>query len=276
MKRSALNLILLLFAVSVMALAIWGPETISGYRDKSVLNEIHVLEVDEEGEGYRYSLSRGEKLYILAESLNSQTFPESGMDGAESRAASGHAYGETAGTYAFIVNHRGPSEREIKQEEVFGVVNKGLADLKDLGILPGSVRDVDASAYDAVLYSAIDVLEPRNHVAVWKVSLSNIQKNSDRGNRLIDAYIDADDGKLYEFYVRTERTWEEIDPDETAERWGGYLGLETISPYDENNPLMEMTPYFKKYAAPGGGKGDTVVTVGYYDGIQEFFVKISR
>ena len=276
MKKTTLNFLLLLFAVTVMVLAIWGPEAISGYRDKSVLNEIHVIEAEGEGEGYRYSLSRSDKLYILAEALNSQTLPESGQYTAERQEAPGETYGGTAGTYAFIVNHRGPSDREIKEEELFEAVNEGLDTLKKLGILPESVRDANAAAYDAVLYSAIDVLEPRNNVAVWKVSLSNIQKNNDRGNRLIDAYIDADDGKLYEFYVRTELTWEDMDPDGIAENWSGYLGLLAPLPYEGNNPLMEMTPYFKKYKLTGAGKGDTTATVGYYDGIQELFVKISR
>ncbi len=54
------------------------------------------------------------------------------------------------------------------------------------------------------------------------------------------------------------------------------MGLEAPQPYEGNNPLMEMTPYFKKYVFPGTGKGNTTATVGYYDGIQELFVKISR
>ena len=66
MKKTALNFLLLLFAALVMALAIWGPEAISGYRDKSVLNEIHVKDGEGECEGYRYSLSRSDKLFILA------------------------------------------------------------------------------------------------------------------------------------------------------------------------------------------------------------------
>lgn len=276
MKKTALNFVLLLFAALVMALAIWGPEAISGYRDRSVLNEIHVKEAEGEGEGYRYSLSRSDKLFILAEALNSQTLPESEQYAAERQEASGDSYGQMAGSYAFIVNHRGPSDREMKEEELFGVVNEGLDTFKKLGILPDSVRAADSTAYDAVLYSAIDVLDPRNNVEVWKVSLSNIQKNTDRGNRLIDAYIDADDGKIYEFYVRTERTWEDMDPDEIVEKWCGYLGIPAPLPYEGNNPLMEMTPYFKKYKLSGAGKGDTTATVGYYDGIQELFVKISR
>ena len=67
-----------------------------------------------------------------------------------------------------------------------------------------------------------------------------------------------------------------MDPDGIAEKWSGYLGLLAPLPYEGNNPLMEMTPYFKKYKLTGAGKGDTTATVGYYDGIQELFVKISR
>ena len=67
-----------------------------------------------------------------------------------------------------------------------------------------------------------------------------------------------------------------MDPDEIAGKWSGYLGLEAPQPYEANNPLMEMTPYFKKYVFPRTGKGNTTATVGYYDGIQELFVKISR
>ena len=66
MKKTAVNFLLLLFAALVMALSIWGPEAISGYRDKSVLNEIHVKDGEGEGEGYRYSLSRQDKQLITA------------------------------------------------------------------------------------------------------------------------------------------------------------------------------------------------------------------
>lgn len=125
--------------------------------------------------------------------------------------------------------------------------------LKELDILPDGVRKVDAASYDATLYSAIDVPEPQNNVAVWKMSLSTSQKNANKENRLIDAYIDADDGKIYEFYVRTSRVWEDMDPDEIAARWSGYMGLTDPEPYEAANPLMESTPYFKNmYTAAWG------------------------
>lgn len=171
--------------------------------------------------------------------------------------------------YAFVVNHRGPSGEEITDTQIYDVCNRGLSALKELGILPDTVKDVEPGTYDAVLYSAIDVLEPRNNVAVWKLEMSNIQKNADKENHLINAYIDADDGKMYEFYVRTPRRWEEMDPDRIMETWSSYMGLVQPRPYDEPNPLMETTPYFKKYVCPGAAGEHTIVTVGFYEGINE-------
>ena len=276
MKKTVINLSLILLVVLIMGLSIWGPEAYSRYRDKNILDEIHISEADGEGEGYRYALGRGDRLYILAEALNSRTLPETEQYAVTKGAAASGNYQEPAGNYAFIVNHRGPSEREITAEEIYETCSGGLETLKGLGILPDSVKEVDSASYDAVLYSAIDVLEPRNNVAVWNLSLSNIQKNMDRGNRMIDAFIDADDGKIYEIYVRTPLSWEEIDPDEIIGTWSEYLGLEKPAVYEVENPLLETTPYFKKYVFPGMGEGKTIVTVGFYEGINELFIKISK
>ena len=151
-----------------------------------------------------------------------------------------------------------------------------LSALKEMGILPETLKEVDGRGYEAVLYSAIDVLEPRNNVAVWKVSFSMNKRNVDRSNRLIDAYLDADDGKIYEFYARTDRTWEDIDADEMMEKWSGYMGLESPEPYETDNPLSEATPYYKKYVFSGMDGERTIVTIGFYEGINELFLKISK
>ena len=66
-----------ILAVLVIAASVWGPEALAGYKDKEILNETHWKEIEEAGEGYRYSLSGNEKLYILSQCLNSQTLPES-------------------------------------------------------------------------------------------------------------------------------------------------------------------------------------------------------
>lgn len=276
MRKRTMNMALLAFTALIMVLSIWGPEVLARYRDKTILNEIHTQEAEAEGAGYRYAMNRNEKLYILSKGLNSQTLPESEQNARTRDGIGGADYEELAGGYAFIVNHRGPSDKELTEQELYETCNRELAVLKSLEILPDGVGKVESAYYDAVLYSAIDVLEPRNNVAVWKVNLSNNQKNADKSNRLMDVYIDADDGKIYEFYARTELEWNQIDPDEIIGRWSEYMGLSAPMPYEVENPLLETTPYFKKYVFSGIGEENTVATVGFYEGINELFLKISK
>lgn len=275
MKKSVINYALLLAAVLVVAFAIWGPEAITVYKDRTVLNSIQTRTTETEEEGYRYQLSNGERLYILSRCLNSQTLPESEQN-ALTRTEEEVEYQEPGGAYAFVVNRQGPSGREITDEEIYNTCNRVLEEMKDYGILPDTIREVTPGGYDAVLYSAIDVLEPRNNVSVWKVSLSTNQKNADKENRLIDAYVDADTGKLYEFYARTQLSWEEIDPDEIIDSWSTYMGLGDAKVYETDNPLLETTPYYRKYVFQGSGEERTIVTIGFYEGINELFLKISR
>lgn len=269
-------IIFLLFAVLAMALSIWGPEALARYKDKGVLDEVHAEAVEEAGEGYRYTLSANEKLYILSRCLSSQTLPESEQNALTHVESAEVDYQDLEGSYAFVINHKGPSGKEITDEQIYETCNEGLNVLKELGILPKEVTQVQAASYDATLYSAIDVPEPRNNVAVWKLSLSDSQKNANKENRLIDAYIDADDGKIYEFYVRTKLLWEEIDADRIVEAWSQYMGLGSPEVYESDNPLLETTPYFKKYVFSGIGDDRTIVTVGFYEGINELFLKISK
>ena len=267
---------LLVFAAFSVMLSIWGPEAFAKYQDTKILNTIHTETVEAAGAGYRYRLKANEKLYILSRCLSSQVLPESESNAMTRLDGEEALYQEPEGSYAFVPNDRGPSVGEITDEQIYETCNKTLAVLKENGILPKEIREVEPALYDATLYSAIDVLEPRNNIAVWKMSLSDSRENADKGNRLIDAYIDADDGKIYEFYVRTPLLWEEIDADAVMETWSRYMGLDSPEPYESENPLLETTPYFKKYVFPGMGDERTIVTVGFYEGINELFLKISK
>lgn len=261
----------------VLLAAVLGPEQIARYKDHSVLYEITMEETSDLYEGYRYTLSSNEKLYLLSECLGRQALPESELS-AVTRAEADNTdlgYEGLLGTYAFVTNRQGPSDKEIADEEIFHICNQELAALKELGVLSESVREVDPSAYSAVLYSAIDVLEPQNNMAVWRVSLSTSQQNADKANRLIDAYIDADSGKIYSFYARTEAVWSQIDPEQMIEAWGSYLGLTGREAYSSDNPLMETTQDFVKYRFPGMEERSTVVTIGFYEGINELFIKLT-
>ncbi len=265
----------LLFTAVILVLAIFGPELLARYRDRFTLNQIHAETVDELSEGYRYALSSNEKLFLLSQCLSRQSLPESELSAATRVEASDLDYEEFIGAYAFVVNRQGPSGKEITEKEIFEVCNEEITALKALGVLPESVREVDETSYEAVLYSAIDVPEPRNNLSVWRVSLSTSQQNADKTNRMIDAYIDGDTGRIYSFYARTETTWAEMEPEKIMENWSDYLGLTGMEPAEAANPLLETTSDFLKYRFPGMGEGTTMVTIGFYEGINELFLKIT-
>lgn len=274
MKIKHRNFIFILSVAFVMALSVFGPEALARYQDGRILGASHEVAVEAAGAGYRYTLNANEKLYILSACLSSQNLPESEQSIGTKLESVG--YQELEGSYAFVPNRRGPSGAQITDEEIYETCNDGMAVLKELGILPTEVREAEAAHYDATLYSAIDVLEPENNVAVWKVSLSDSLQNADKENRLIDAYIDADSGKIYEVYARSSLLWEDMDADAIIGAWSGYMGLGAPTEYESDNPLLETTPYYKKYVFAGMGDGVTIVTVGFYEGINEFFIKISR
>ena len=54
------------------------------------------------------------------------------------------------------------------------------------------------------------------------------------------------------------------------------MGLTQPQPYEETNPLQETTPYYRKYSFEGMEDDITIVTIGFYEGINELFLKISR
>lgn len=269
-----ISLLLVPLAALIVALAVWGPEELARYRDQGILNQIKSQETEMGSEGYRYSLGNNEKVYILSKCLNNQILPESEQN---ALTRTDLDYQDLTGTYAFVANRKDSSGREVAKDVGIDLCNQGIGDLQELGILPREVERLTASAYSAVQYSAIDVSEPRNNVLVWKISLSTAKQNANKENRLLDAYVDADTGKIYEFYARTGiSSWAEVDADGMVAAWAEYMELEKPQEYEYANPLSENTPYFKKYVISGMGEDNTVVTIGFYEGIHELYLKISR
>ena len=255
-RKERLGIVLMLTAAAVVLTgSLWGPEFVAEYWNRNRLNKVMTEQTENDTEGYRYTLGSNEKLYILSKCISNQ---------------------DAQGSYALVVNRQGPSDREITEEDIFDVCNAQLRKMKEQKILPDAVREVEAGAYTAVLYSAIDVLEPGNHLSVWKISLSTDTKNADKSGRMLDAFIDAETGKIYEFYVRTSTTWEEMDPAAMTAAWADYLGLTGPERYESDNPLLENTPYYEKFRFEGIGEDNTVVTIGFYEGINELFLKISK
>lgn len=276
MKKIVISLLALAFAGAVVWVSIWGPERMSGYTDRSLIGVVHEENTEGGSEGYRYLLSSNEKVYILSKAIGSLKVQESELSAKTKNVSNMVEYQELAGSYAFLESQKDSEGNPTSKTEGYKAAREGLKDLQDLGILPDAVKVVQDGAYDVALYSAIDVLEPRNKVLVWKLALSTNQQNADKKNRLLDAYIDADTGKVYEFYARVSLDWEDMDTDEIARKWGEYIGLEAPEEYENTNPLSETTPYFKQYTFKGMDEGNIVMTIGFYEGINELYLKISK
>ena len=69
--------------------------------------------------------------------------------------------------------------------------------------------------------------------------------------------------------------WEKIVPDEMMENGAAIWELMPEA-LESENPLLETTPYYKKYVFPGSGSGSTVATIGFYEGINRIILKISN
>lgn len=274
MKKNRKLPLLAAGALAVFLFAMWGPEMLAKYRDKTVFYQITTETVENQSQGYRYLLTENEKIYLLSKCLNSQTLPASEQSVRANEEE--FAYEEVSGNYAFVRNRNTAEKAEQRSAEIFELCNEQIEKLQELGVIPEGVQPVSEDSYTAQLYSAIDVTEPRNNVSVWKISFSSELKNVSKSNRLMDAYLDDETGKIYEFYLRSEKTWEEMEPETMVEAWSGYLGLTGMETYETENPLSETTSDYKKYRFPGMETGGTVVTIGCYEGINELFLKISK
>lgn len=269
------RLLLLGGIVIILFLAIWGPEHLADYRDKNTLDKVVIQTVEEASEGYQYALNVNEKVFILSSCLSNRVAAQTQLN-EKTTVKSELDYEELSGSYALVTNYQGPTDKEIQESEIFDTFNLELDILKQLGVMPKEVKSIQDVSYSAELLSAIDVREPRNNVSVWKISLETSQVNADKSKRILDAYVDAQTGKIYEFYVRVEMDWTELNPEEIVKKWSEYLGLEGREVYESDNPLLETTPYYLKYQFPGTDNNNTIVTIGFYEGINELFLKISR
>lgn len=237
----------------VLTLAICGPQWLAEYRDAQTLDQ-KVLTASAAAESaYRYELNVNERVYLLSMALDSQN-----------------------STYALVENSQTVPEGELTEEEIFSVCNAQMLELYDCGVLPDEMKETGGDDYDAVRYSAIDILEPSSNLSVWKLSLSTSRLTTDKDRRAIDVYLDAETGRIYEFYVRCGKgtTWESLDPDAIAANWATYLDLTGQQEYPSDSTLLENTQYYQKYLFTGFEDTATVVTVGFYDGINELFVKV--
>ena len=111
MKKNRKRLLLTAGALAVFLFAMWGPEMLAKYRDKTVFYQITTETVENQSQGYRYLLTENEKIYLLSKCLNSQTLPASEQSVRVNEGEEEFAYEEVSGNYAFVRNRNTAENR---------------------------------------------------------------------------------------------------------------------------------------------------------------------
>lgn len=258
-----------LVVCSVIAVLAFGPGAAAQRLDSAVLNNVILEERGDAVEGYLYHLNADEKLYVLSNALNNRILPQS--DHFASIRPTGSLSNMQTQSYAFQPVYRESEYNSATQAQALDTLKGELAVLGEKGILPVFAFE-PRGEYELGLFTAIDVLEPKKNVTVWQISFNGTIIR----DGLVECVMDAATHKLYSVSLRGENSWEQYDADETMRLWAEYLGASAPEPYVPGSPLTEDATHYQKYAISGMEGDKTIVTVGYYDGIREFFIKISR
>lgn len=261
-------LIALLFICAIIATVVLGPEVISRRLDSMALGNVIIEEKDDAMGGYFYNLSADEKLYVLSNALNNRILPQS--DYFSSIRLPNSLSNSQTQSYAFQPVYKDSEYNSATKAAALNALKNELSALSEKGVLP-AIDFNPGGAYEAGLFTAIDVLEPKKNVTVWQISFNDVLIR----DGLVDCIMEAQTNKVHSISIRNERSWEQYDTDKIIRLWAEYLGAGTPEPYVSSSPLVEEATHYKKYAISGMDGDKTIITAGYYDGIRQFFIKIS-
>lgn len=261
--------IAVLFVCAIIVTVVLGPEVISRRLDRMALGNISLEEKDNAMGGYVYNLSADEKLYVLSNALNNRILPQSDYF-ASIRLPNNLSNSQTQ-SYAFQPVYKESEYNSSTKADALAALKNELSALSEKGVIP-SFDFNPGGAYDAALFTAIDVLEPKKNVTVWQIGFNGVIIR----DGLVDCMMDAQTNKLHSISIRNEKSWEQYDTDKIIRLWADYLGASTPEPYVSSSPLVEEATHYQKYAISGIDGDKTIITVGYYDGIRQFFIKISQ
>jgi len=253
----------------IIAIIVLIPEITKHY-DSVILGSIILEEKDVEVEGYKYNMSRDEKLYLLSNALNNRILPQS--DYFATIRLQDSIYNTQTQSYTFQPIYKDSEYNSNTRLSALNALEAELALLSEKGILPEVDFDPNSDLYEAALFSAIDILEPKKNLTVWQINFSGAIISEG----LVECIMDAQNHKLYSVFLRAAETWDQYNADEAIRLWAEYLGISAPEPYMPSSPLIEDATYYQKYAINATEDDKTIVTVGYYEGIQEFFIKITR
>ncbi|WP_349671885.1 hypothetical protein [Lacrimispora sp.] len=273
--------VVLLLVTVVIALSIFMPARLARFRDNSMMGVVHRENNAISPESFQYSsLSEQERLYIVSMALGNRNILQSDYAAALREKAIRSGRGDTVMSFAYVKNNRGAYGDELDVNQAAEACKTELNEI--IGACTGlkenrSLQDLNLNPYSGQLYSAVYMLDPQKNVPVWQIEYSTAVPPVPDDNSpfaLMEAYVDAETGKLYGFAFRLKQLeGENFEPDTLAKAWLERLGITNFEDITDDDPITENASRYKKFATDGMDSTKTVFMVGYYEGVNEVFVR---
>ncbi len=267
------NIAALILVTAVISLSVFLPAELSKVYDNTILDIVQKENGNNSPESFRYSLTTWQRLYVLSMALNNHNILQSDYAASLREKAIRTNRNDTVASFAYVENGHGSGKDELSAENAMYICNSELSLILKDGL--GIESFENKTSCKQTLYSAVDMFEPQKRVSVWQIEYDSVLPPDGSMASLIEAHVDAETGKVYSFACRIDNL-KGFDADRLAKAWLSRLGIKDFSDITENSPLAETAKQYKKFATDGMNNEKTVFTVGYYEGINEVFVRITN
>lgn len=271
----------LLLVTAVIALSILMPAKLARFYDNSMLGVVYKESTAISPESFQYStLSERERLYIVSMALGNRNILQSDYAASIREKAIRSDRDDSVMSFAYVENNRGSSADELDADQAAEACRTELTEI--IRACPDlneniDVTDLNLNPCSEKLYSAVYMLDPQKNVPVWQIEYSSAIPPTINDNlpfALMEAYVDAETGKLYGFAFRLKQVdAEKFKPDALAKAWLDRLSITSLEDITDDNPFTEDASLYKKFATDGMDSTKTVFTVGFYEGVNEVFVR---
>ena len=218
---------------------------------------------------------------------------------------------EPGQNYTMLPNYRNPI---TDKNGALRTLSTELSELYSRGIIPNLNWDLRSESYEINSYLAADALEMQKSFPVVAFEFNDTAQLSRRDTLIADCYMDAETNKVISISFRSDKDWSYYNPDQIIFEWIQYVGLtvpesagnpgsagnagnpgnagnlgnagSSSAPGIVNatlgvtvhevavNPLLESATYLKKYSVVNAEGYEVIITIGFYDGIKEFFISV--
>lgn len=271
----------LVLVTAVIILSILTPAQLARFFDNTMLGVVHEDSTPISLESFQYSsLSDRERLYIVSMALGNRNILQSDYAASIREKAIRSERDDSVMSFTYVENNRGSSADELDANQAVEACKTELTEI--ISACPNLKDTIDVIDWNlnpckAQLYSAVYMLDPQKNVPVWQIEYSSAvppNSNDDLPFALMEAYVDAETGKLYGFAIRLKQVdTEKFEPDDLANAWLGRLGIASFEDITDDNPFTEDASLYNKFATDGMDSAKTVFTVGVYEGVNEVFVR---